>query len=96
MTDQKITQHETVTTDSLKPTETVEKTSVVTATPHADEEAGGAVAGGVAGVAAGAIVGGPIGAVVGGAIGATAGATAGAVDSRNKDDVVVTHEERRP
>jgi uncharacterized protein YcfJ len=95
MTEEKIIKTETVTEGSLEPNETIEKTSVQ-ATPHGDEEAGGAVAGGVAGAAMGAVVGGPVGAVVGGAIGAASGATAGEIDHKTMYEVVVTHEERRP
>lgn len=95
MTDEKVTERETVTEDI--PAKTVETTSVLTP-QHGDEEAGGAVTGAVGGAAVGAVVGGPVGAVVGGTIGAATGATIGAVDTRKKDgdEVVVTHEERRP
>jgi uncharacterized protein YcfJ len=93
MTDQKIIERETVTTESAEP-QTIDKTSVSSTAPHGDEEAGGALAGAVGGAAVGAVVGGPVGAVVGGAIGAASGATAGAVDTRKKDDVVVTTETR--
>jgi phage tail tape-measure protein len=90
-----IIERQTTTTEARPEHETVERTTVAGGQPHGDEEAGGALAGGAAGAAAGAVVGGPVGAVVGGAIGATAGATAGAVDEHEKDDVVVTKEERR-
>jgi uncharacterized protein YcfJ len=93
MTEQTIT--ETITKEGVGPEETIETTSVQGGAPHGDEEAGGAVAGGVAGAAVGAVVGGPVGAVVGGAIGAASGATAGAIDTRDKDEVVVTTEEQR-
>jgi outer membrane lipoprotein SlyB len=96
MTDQKVTERETVTED--RPAKTIEKTYVST-TPHqGDEEAGGALTGAIGGAAVGAVVGGPVGAVAGGVIGAATGATIGAVDTRKKegDEVVVTHEERRP
>lgn len=77
---------------------TTDKTYVSTTPHHGDEEAGGALTGAIGGAAVGVVVGGPVGAVVGGAIGAATGATLGAVDSRKKetDEVVVTHEERRP
>lgn len=91
MTDEKIIERETVTTEIAEP-QTVDKTYVSSTAQHGDEEAGGAVAGAVGGAAVGAVVGGPVGAVVGGAIGAASGATAGAVDTRTKDDVVVTTE----
>lgn len=93
MTEQTITK--TVTKEDLGPEETTRTTSVQGGTPHGDEEAGGALAGAVGGAAVGAVVGGPVGAVVGGAIGAASGATAGAIDTREKDEVVVTTEERR-
>jgi outer membrane lipoprotein SlyB len=92
---QTIIERQTTTEDVVPEHQNVERTTVVGGQPHGDEEAGGALAGGAAGAAAGAVVGGPVGAVVGGAIGATAGATAGAVDEHEKDDVVVTQEERR-
>ena len=92
---QTIIERQTTTEDAVPQHENVERTTVTGGQPHGDEEAGGALAGGAAGAATGAIVGGPVGAVVGGAIGATAGATAGAVDEHEKDDVVVTNEERR-
>jgi uncharacterized protein YcfJ len=91
MTDEKIIERKTVTTESAEP-QTIEKTTVSSTAPHGDEEAGGAVAGAVGGAAVGAVVGGPVGAVVGGAIGAASGATVGAVDAHEKDDVVVTTE----
>jgi outer membrane lipoprotein SlyB len=94
MTDQQTIERKTVTTEAVDQPKTVETTSVSSATPHGDEEAGGAVTGGIAGAAVGAVVGGPVGAVVGGAIGAASGATAGAVDETGKDKVVITHEER--
>jgi uncharacterized protein YcfJ len=94
MIEQTTTERETDTKEGLGPDETIQKTSVQGVAPHGDEEAGGALAGGVAGAAVGAVVGGPVGAVVGGAIGAASGATAGAIDTRSKDEVVVTTEER--
>jgi outer membrane lipoprotein SlyB len=94
MADQETIKQQTVTTDGLDQPKTIETTTVSSAKPHGDEEAGGALTGGVAGAAVGAVVGGPVGAVVGGAIGAASGATAGAIDEKGKDDVVVTHEER--
>lgn len=97
MTDNEISERETVTDD--RPAETIEKTTVSSAPHHGDEMLGGAVVGGVAGAAVGAVVGGPVGAVIGGAIGAASGTTIGAVDTRKKDDtdeVVVTREGRRP
>lgn len=96
MTERKIVERETVTEDS--PAKTTEKTYVSTTPHHGDEMVGGALTGAIGGAAVGAVVGGPVGAVVGGAIGATTGATIGAVDTRKKDvdEVVVTHEERRP
>jgi hypothetical protein len=97
MTEQKIIERETVTEDS--PAKTTGKTYVSSAPRHGDEMLGGALAGGAAGAAVGALVGGPVGAVVGGAIGAASGTTIGAVDTRKKgevDEIVVTHEERRP
>lgn len=95
MGDQKIIERETVTTDALEPKATVEKTYVSTTAPHGDEEAGGALTGAVGGAAVGAVVGGPVGAVIGGAIGAASGATVGAIDTRDKDEVVVTRVESR-
>ncbi|MCJ7711024.1 MAG: hypothetical protein MUQ32_09375 [Chloroflexi bacterium] len=96
MTDQETIERETVTEDS--PAKTTEKTYVSTTAHHGDEVAGGALTGGIGGAAVGVVVGGPVGAVVGGAIGAATGATIGAVDTRRKDgdEIVVTHEERRP
>ena len=94
MTDHQTIEQQTVTTDGVDQPKTTETTTVSTAKPHGDEEAGGALTGGVAGAAVGAVVGGPVGAVVGGAIGAASGATAGAVDEKAKDETVVTHEER--
>lgn len=75
MTDEKIVEQETVVTGNA---------------PHGDETAAGAVTGVIGGAAVGAVVGGPVGAVVGGAVGGTAGATVGAIDTRDKDEVVVT------
>ena len=94
MTDQPIIERQTVTTDATDQPKTTETTTVSSAKPHGDEEAGGALTGAVAGAAVGAVVGGPVGAVVGGAIGAASGATAGAIDEKGKDEVVVTQEER--
>ncbi len=72
---------------------TVEREPVVTSdAAQGDETAAGAVAGVIGGAAVGAVVGGPVGAVVGGAVGGTAGATVGAIDTRDKDEVVVTTE----
>ncbi len=95
MTDQKISERETVTEDT--PAKTTE-THVTTTPHHGDEVVGGALTGAIGGAAVGAVVGGPVGAVAGGAIGAATGATIGAVDTRKKDgdEVVVTHEEKRP
>jgi uncharacterized protein YcfJ len=90
MTDQKIIERDTVTTDSPEPHTTINKTYLSGTAPHGDEEAGGALTGAIGGAAVGAVVGGPVGAVVGGAIGAATGATVGAVDTRKKDEVVVT------
>ena len=95
MTDQQTIERQTVTSDGVDQPRTTETTTVSSAKPHGDEEAGGALTGGVAGAAVGAVVGGPVGAVVGGAIGAASGATAGAIDEKGKDEVVVTQEERR-
>ncbi len=96
MTDEKTIERETVTEDS--PARATEETHVSTTQHHGGEVVGGAITGAIGGAAVGVVVGGPVGAVVGGAIGATTGATLGAVDSRKKDgdEVVVTHEERRP
>jgi phage tail tape-measure protein len=84
-----------VTDDVVEGHETVETDHIKGAKAHGDEEAGGAILGGATGALVGAAVGGPVGAVVGGAIGAASGATAGAVDSKSKDEVVVTHEVTR-
>lgn len=92
MIDQKITEEKVTTTDTGDPGKTTSTTYVSGNAPHGDEEAGGAVTGAIGGAAVGAVVGGPVGAVVGGAIGAATGATVGAVDTRDKDEVAVTHE----
>ncbi len=96
MSDQKIVERETVAEDS--PAKTTERTYVSTTPHHGDEVVGGALTGAIGGAAVGVVVGGPVGAVVGGAIGAATGATIGAVDTRKKDgdEIVVTHEQRRP
>ena len=95
MTEDRVTERETVTEQTVEPHGTIEK-DYVTGAPHGDEEVGGAVGGAVVGAVGGAVVGGPVGAVVGGAVGAAAGATAGAVDEKAKDDTVVeTREVRR-
>lgn len=90
MTDDRVFEPDTVTTDGSARSETIETddaagTLGTTAkddlpnTPHTDvEQAEGAVAGGVVGALVGAVAGGPIGAVVGGAIGAFSGAAVGA------------------
>jgi uncharacterized protein YcfJ len=96
MAEQTIIERETVTTAPLEPQPTADKTYVTTTAPHGDEEVGGALTGAIGGAAVGAVVGGPVGAVVGGAIGAATGTTVGAVDTREKDEVVVTHVESRP
>ena len=90
MTDQQIIERETVTTEVAQPHQTVDETVVSGNAPHGDETAGGAVTGAIGGAVVGALAGGPVGAVVGGAIGATTGATVGAIDTREKDEVVVT------
>ena len=93
MIDKKISEEKITTTDTGDPKKTVDTTYLSGTAPHGDEEAGGAIAGAVGGATVGAVVGGPVGAVVGGAIGAATGATVGAVDTRNKDEVAITHEE---
>lgn len=94
MIDQKITEEKTTTTDTGDPQTKTETTYVSGTAPQGDETAGGALTGAVGGAAVGAVAGGPVGAVVGGAIGAATGATIGAVDTRNKDEVAITHEEK--